>query len=808
MDIFKILFIFSIIITLTASIIMIKATRIAETLIVPENNNPSDNNEDANNPSQKPKIKFKLIPLNIGTIITIVGTILTLILSIIESSYKKAFILLAITLILEYILLSFYHNYGKKLLKFSAKTLVVLSVLELTLFNAPSYHLFFGDFEKKTLNFETGYVEIGSADIDTEKNTVYINGKNEAVLTFENLNFKIGTIYADIEFIRNTEHVKTVIDISDETAYHYRYDLAKTDVIKNMESSAYIPCEFSGNVKNLRIKFTGYNDGDEILVKSIKFNEDIPLTVSYLRIGIIGILAILAYSICCLEFFKSPFCQKKTFCKLVFYITTIFCCLLAFLVINKELGKNVTIKDHLKLKYGNQITQELVDAFEKGQVSLLDIPDQRIADMENPYDWGQRNNSGLNFAWDHLYYNGKYYSYYGVAPVLLLYLPYHKITGYYCSTNLSIMLFSIIGMIFLSMTYYLFVKKWFKDTSTGIAIAGHIIIMASSGIWYSVGRNIFYEISMSSGFMFVAIGAYFLLSSNVVSEGKISLAKTFLSSLFLALAVLCRPTLAVYCICACVYLAYGFFKKEHIVLEGSEAVEKPVKKTAFLICAVVPFVIFGGFQMWYNYIRFGSPIDFGIKYSLTINDFIHSQFHMIFVLISLFNYILAPPAFSPEYPFITTPFSRFEANGYYFSDLGNTSGIIFLAFPVIAYLLSRKALNKLPDKKSRIKSLLLIGLPCVLMPLVIICSIWESGYAVRYTSDFSWQIIIGAYAVLFFLYSKTQNETKKDLIRKFMAVSMICSVIINGIQIFNFTFPQSDYPDLCYTLEEIIAFWR
>ena len=157
-----------------------------------------------------------------------------------------------------------------------------------------------------------------------------------------------------------------------------------------------------------------------------------------------------------------------------------------------------------------------------------------------------RNDSGAKAEWDHVFYDGKYYSYYGIAPVVLLYLPYHKLTGHYCSTNLSILLFSLVGLLFLAMAYLAFVKRWCKNVSAGNIIAGMAILFSSCGIWYSVGRTLFYEISISSGFAFVALGAYFLFSSNVLSEGKVSLVRTALASLFLGIAVLCRPTLAVY----------------------------------------------------------------------------------------------------------------------------------------------------------------------------------------------------------------------------------------------------------------------
>lgn len=212
--------------------------------------------------------------------------------------------------------------------------------------------------------------------------------------------------------------------------------------------------------------------------------------------------------------------------------------------------------------------------------------------------------------------------------------------------------------------------------------------------------------------------------------------------------------------------------------------------------------------MWYNYVRFNSPFDFGIQYSLTINDFVNSQFHLIFMLIVLYNYIFAVPGFTTDYPYIQTSFGRLNANGYYFSDAGNTSGILFLALPVFGYLLSRRALRRLPDRASKLRYGTMISLPCVVMPLVIICSAWESGYAIRYTADFSWEIVTGALVVLFWLYIKSQNKTKKSMFRGFMAVSVVASILINVVQIIPFAFPDNDYPEICRGMQNVIAFWK
>ena len=95
----------------------------------------------------------------------------------------------------------------------------------------------------------------------------------------------------------------------------------------------------------------------------------------------------------------------------------------------------------------------------------------------------------------------------------------------------------------------------------------------------------------------------------------------------------------------------------------------------------------------------------------------------------------------------------------------------------------------------------------MIMPLIIICSIWESGYAIRYTADFSWEIIIGALAVLFWLYRMSTNETKKTWVRGFLACSVMLALVINIVQIIPFAFSENDYPEVCRAMQDVIAFW-
>ena len=58
---------------------------------------------------------------------------------------------------------------------------------------------------------------------------------------------------------------------------------------------------------------------------------------------------------------------------------------------------------------------------------------------------------------------------------------------------------------------------------------------------------------------------------------------------------------------------------------------------------------------------------------------------------------------------------------------------------------------KTMTKEEKRQALTLLLPTCIIAPLIIIFSIWESGYGVRYCVDFAWQMILGGAAVLYML---------------------------------------------------------
>ena len=118
-----------------------------------------------------------------------------------------------------------------------------------------------------------------------------------------------------------------------------------------------------------------------------------------------------------------------------------------------------------------------------------------------------------------------------------------------------------------------------------------------------------------------------------------------------------------------------------------------------------------------------------------------------------------------------------------------------ILFLVIGFVFLIKGADFFVEGSSSLAGILkvpsvIIGLTCVLMPLVIICSIWESGYAIRYTADFSWPILIGALSIGFYLYRHTKNETWRKVARLCMGVAVPAALVLNFAHVYTFKFPS------------------
>ncbi len=604
--------------------------------------------------------------------------------------------------------------------------------------------------------------------------TLTVNSGESASIEFKNVGREVATIYVDVS---SSDSPSGTVDIaySDETSAAYRHD-AHLNYINNDENSKYIICSFSGKVNDLCFNISAT---DTVTVKSISINKDIPFDFSWVRFIIILIAVLFLVTLAYLISMRKAVEKSLMFKIATAVVTAGF----VFVAVVLLLVRGDMVYDLFKNPDTNQMNKEIVDSFEAGQVSMLETPSDEMLALENPYDLSQRSEAGVSYPWDHLFYDGKYYSYYGIGTVLTLFLPYHLITGNYFPSLWATFIYSIAGIIFLSLSYYVFITRLFPKISKGIAISGLVIVQATSFVWYCITIGNFYELAQVSGFAFLTAGMFFLLRSGVVGEGKISRPNICVATVLLSIAVLCRAVLALYCIVSLLFIYAGVRK---IIRTSDEHTFRANKKPVitFLLAALVPFAVIGSVQMIYNYLRFGSILDFGIYYTLTIYDYQHIQFHFPLVLIAIYNYLFTVPKVSTVFPFVTSNYDSLSVNGYYFLAGFSSAGIIFRSVPVLGYIFSGKAYKRSANPNKRLAAIIII-LGCILVPLIQMAMIWEYGYTPRYAVDFAWQMLFGAFAVWFVIHEHTSAPVKKIMYIIF-AVSAVISVIINFALVYEF----------------------
>lgn len=283
------------------------------------------------------------------------------------------------------------------------------------------------------------------------------------------------------------------------------------------------------------------------------------------------------------------------------------------------------------------------DAFKKGQLHLdMEVSDELLA-LENPYDPDARDDSGAEYYWDHVYFEGKYYSYFGIAPLLTVYLPYYIIKDALPNDAVTCIVLAIYAVIFSALAYREVVIRFCKKANLWLFLLGEIAFIMSTGIYLGLLCTDMYYIAVISAV--ASSMAFVFFSFRAMREKNIILRAILLvfSALSLTLTVLSRPTAAIMCIAVFPIFAEFLFRIKRNTLRDSL-----ITVGAF----VLPLAAGAAFVMWYNAARFGSPFDFGANYQLTVSDVSLNKLQRELLFSSVFSYFLYPFWIIKEKPYV------------------------------------------------------------------------------------------------------------------------------------------------------------
>jgi len=285
----------------------------------------------------------------------------------------------------------------------------------------------------------------------------------------------------------------------------------------------------------------------------------------------------------------------------------------------------------------------LSDAFLAGQLSFIEAPNPKLADLDDPYDPAQ--NAGLSHFHDVTYYKGKYYLYFGAAPAVLLLAPWKALTGTYLGENLAAAIFAWIGAA-ISMALVLVLRRRHFPALSGWV--GGLCLFATAFANFTLPmlrRPVFYELAIASAFAFAM--ASLLCVALAIESGERRRVWLFLAGLFYGLTLASRPSY----LFGAVVLAAPFIPTWKAYRANLSVDWKPVIQDAKAL--LIPLLLLIGLVLLYNALRFGNPLEFGTSYMLAG---MHPQRDALvsvgFIPTNAWFYLLAPAQLSVFFPFV------------------------------------------------------------------------------------------------------------------------------------------------------------
>ena len=251
----------------------------------------------------------------------------------------------------------------------------------------------------------------------------------------------------------------------------------------------------------------------------------------------------------------------------------------------------------------------LADSILEGHLYIdYDDVDPKLLNMNNPYDTQARYDNDVSYHWDHAFYEGHYYMYFGVVPVFLLFIPFKVITGNSLVTYQATQFFVMMSIIAFFVLFYLIAKKYFSKLPLCLYILMTFAICLIS-LGYCVQVPALYCTAISSGICFMLWSLLFYFYAVMYAQKPVrQVSIATLGALMGALAFGCRPPIALINLLA-IPLAVYYAKNN----KGKHLIRN------FAIIAI-PYILIGILLMLYNYLRFDSPFEFGQTYQLTAVD--------------------------------------------------------------------------------------------------------------------------------------------------------------------------------------------
>ncbi len=670
---------------------------------------------------------------------------------------------------------------------FAIRILVIAVLIEVFVFN-------YRHWESISNQEITDYdFHLSEAFVKQEDGT-YLVGEGDKYLEFGNINARMKTLFLDITLLDREEGYHEAVMLyqaAQDEGHEEYYGIPDREIWHSQKKSQYLTYHFYGMCKSLKIT-AALNEGEHVRIQCT-LNPVIPMFFSWWRVGALWTIVMLFYLFRpSSKIYDIVFLEMKRGKSVA---------LTAFLLGNMLLlyfisGLNPFFQQE-SVAHQREY-QSLAEALGDGQFYLHEEPAASLIQMENPYDFAHRarvvEEAGEYFLWDHAYYEGKYYVYFGVVPAALFYLPYYILTGgEHLHNRQMILIGAFMLLVALAGLIYQIIKRWFPRTSLGVWLLLSELAVTGCGLVYMCKRTDMYTVPIITGLGFGFLGLLSFWCAD--REGKLSPPLVALGSFLTALVAGCRPQLFLVILFALIILRRYVFSIRYLKTK-----EGRVNMAAF----AAPMIVVAALLMYYNYARFGSVFDFGANYNLNFNDMRYRGFVWDRVPLGIWAYLFATVKATLTFPFVEANYFSTNYLGITISEA--TYGGLF-ACNLFVWLCPLLLMFRKRIKGCAAKAMAYAGM--IIGFIIIVVDTQMAGILMRYFSDFSIFFLLSALLIWLLFFERTPKGALRDGLLWFLVVCLLLSVFYQGLIFFSDTGEalRDLRKDLYAQIKYLVMFW-
>ncbi|MCX6081901.1 MAG: hypothetical protein NTW32_20435 [Chloroflexi bacterium] len=430
--------------------------------------------------------------------------------------------------------------------------------------------------------------------------------------------------------------------------------------------------------------------------------------------------------------------------------------------------------------------------FRAGHLYLDNVPtiSPALLTLPDPYDPDARNavpeaEKSADSVWDLTLYKGKLYLYWGPVPAVFLAGIKLFYSGPIADQYLAFAF--LVGLLIFSILIILQIRqKFFQDVPVFLVVVCILAAGLVCPLPWMLGTAAIYEATILGGQFFLVGGLYFAISA--IESQSTALLKPILAVTFWMLAAGTRTILLVPAAFLTLLIILWNLRNDFDTKRLVRALPKAVPLGLPLAAGIM---LYG----WYNWARFGSVFETGLRYTITflnLNADINKAFSFNHFFASLWVFLLNPIDVRQTFPFLQALYGKFPA----VLDFGQVlywhseriSGIL-ISVPFVYFAgvsgwntissLSGKITHKRPAHADPRQAALLwislcLGVSCLLTFAALQLYF---NLAMRFIADFIPSLMLFSIIGVFQGYRALQGKTNRQRLFIFLVIILAIATI-------------------------------